>query len=227
MTHITFDDLRDATPEQAQILANFAMEFSGTLQDLYSSYGHSEDTPPTATNGEEWLHDLVVNHGSGCAEPLISVWNREDRSLDSGEAPAPLTLHEALAQGRYHPDMLPLFERFSDVADSAGHCAEYDRLARSAGGPTRAEVRTLVGLRDGQAWTVRVPILTYITVEVPAENRLGSEEEAKNWAWSNVSYSTRFAEQAREGRLVAHEIPRSGTTPLTGTYETTARVARS
>lgn len=88
------------------------------------------------------------------------------------------SLEEALAAGEYHPDMLPLFEKFSKVADDAGHCAEYDRLARAAGAPTRAEVRTLVLARDGAKYRVTVPVTVNLTVEVNATSAEDARQQA-------------------------------------------------
>lgn len=88
------------------------------------------------------------------------------------------TLEEALAEGRYHSDLFPIFEKWSAEADEAGYCAEYDRLVRRIGAPTRAEVRRIVRERDGGNYMVRIPVTVMIPVEVTARN----EEDARSQA---------------------------------------------
>jgi len=103
--------------------------------------------------------------------------SRADGSPVESDTPEK-SLAAAVASGEYHPDMLPLFEKFSQAADDAGHCGEYDRLARSVGAPTRAEVRRLVAERDGQEFDVTFPITVNITRRVNAR----SEDEAREAA---------------------------------------------
>lgn len=90
--------------------------------------------------------------------------------VPSVEVPA---VPEGLAFDRYHESMLPMFEAASKAADEAGYCAEYDRMARALGAPTRAEVRALVRQREGVSYEAYVPVTVRIPVRV--DNWRGEE----------------------------------------------------
>jgi hypothetical protein len=90
--------------------------------------------------------------------------------------PPELSLEEALRTGAYHSALLPMMEKISQAADTAGYCAEYDRMARSVGAPTRAEVRRLVGARDGRRR--RVDVTIPVTVTFMTEGPTHTDEEA-------------------------------------------------
>ena len=85
---------------------------------------------------------------------------------------------EGLTFERYHESMFPMIETLSKAADEAGYCHEYDRMARSIGAPTRAEVRRIVQERDGRRYRVTIPL----TVNIPVEVTAHSEIEARNLA---------------------------------------------
>lgn len=82
--------------------------------------------------------------------------------------------------GAYRPEYLDFVARISQAADDAGYCAEYDRLARAAGAPTRAEVRRLLRERDGGRYRVTIPVVVNLTVEVTSTS--GDEETIKRLA---------------------------------------------
>lgn len=90
----------------------------------------------------------------------------------------------------YHPSMLPMIEKLSKAADDAGYCAEYDRMARSIGAPTRAEVRRLVQERDGAKRQIRytVPVtVTYVTEDAhQSDEDALSELRVKLGSWPGV-----------------------------------------
>jgi len=85
---------------------------------------------------------------------------------------------EGLTFARYHESMFPMIEALSKAADEAGYCHEYDRMARSIGAPTRAEVRRIVQERDGRRYRVTIPL----TVNIPVEVTAHSEDEARSLA---------------------------------------------
>lgn len=87
---------------------------------------------------------------------------------------------EGLTFERYHESMFPMIETLSKAADEAGYCHEYDRMARSIGAPTRAEVRRIVQERDGRRYLVTIPLTVNIPVEVTAQNEAEARIRAMN-----------------------------------------------
>jgi hypothetical protein len=102
------------------------------------------------------------------------------RPGDEDEEDAP-EVPEGLTFARYHESMFPMIETLSKAADEAGYCHEYDRMARSIGAPTRAEVRRIVQERDGRRYLVTIPVTVNIPVQVTAQN----ETEARNRAMNS------------------------------------------
>ena len=131
-------------------------------------------------------------------------------------APTEVTLEEAIASGAYHPDLLPMMEKISAAADSAGYCAEYDRMARSVGAPTRAEVRRIVRERDGSRKRITFPVTVNITFET--EGRVTDDEAirelgSKMSTWESIV--SLVSESIRTNRWDA--LPTGGTIPETRT----------
>lgn len=69
---------------------------------------------------------------------------------------------------RYNESMRPMFLNAARVANAAGYCAEYDRIASAVGAPTREEF----GRELTRQARVRVPFQAYVYVDVET-----SEEE--------------------------------------------------
>lgn len=104
----------------------------------------------------------------------------DENDVDEDEEDA-IEVPEGLTFARYHESMFPMIETLSKAADEAGYCHEYDRMARSIGAPTRAEVRRIVQERDGRRYLVTIPLTVNIPVEVTAQN----ETEARNRAMNS------------------------------------------
>lgn len=109
----------------------------------------------------------------------------------------------------YTPAMLPMFARLAAAANDRGYCSEYDGLARLVGAPSRHEIEELTR-PPRRKYTVTVPVLTQITVEVEAHDEDSAIHES-----NNVLYRDRFREMALAGELPfiewAHEDKREVT----------------
>lgn len=145
-----------------------------------------------------------------------AAWPFELVRRASEPAPEPATLEQALAEGRYHADLFPIFEKWSEEAQTAGYCAEYDRLVRSIGAPTRAEVRAIVAQRDGRRRRVTVPVTVHLTYEtegpVTSDQDAVEEMRSKMTTWPDIA--DLVAENIRTERRSA--IPTGGTIPTEG-----------
>lgn len=136
-------------------------------------------------------------------------------TLKSRPEAASREVPEGLTFARYHESMFPMIETLSKAADDAGYCAEYDRMARSIGAPTRAEVRTLVRERDGGRYRVYIPVTVRIPVDVTAAN----EDEARTAAnearlpgTDAIGDGWRASAQSWEGldAAIRHELETNG-----------------
>lgn len=164
--------------------------------------GHSDDVSVDIEDDAtilRWQEDMHQCH-EACWPDLVTAFNNDP--ANQGED-AVSDFSEALAAGRYHPDMLPLMERISEAADSAGYCAEYDRLARAVGAPTRAEVRTLVRERDGQRYRITRYIQIPVVVEVSTregEEDARAEAQRATQTWNQIA--DLLAAQGKPSELV-------------------------
>lgn len=115
------------------------------------------------------------------------------------------SLKKALAAGEYHPDLLPLLERISQVADAAGYCGQYDDLAREVGLPDRARVKALVEERDGATYRVRytlpIPIDIVVTGRDVAEVRAEASRQVTRWPQIVRMLEARIADLKARDRL--------------------------
>lgn len=114
-------------------------------------------------NGD--FHAAYVDNIEYCAN-LVETAEEQTTEVPENAPDVP----EGLTFERYHESMFPMIETLSKAADEAGYCHEYDRMARSIGAPTRAEVRRIVQERDGRRYRVTIPVTVNIPVEVNAQN---------------------------------------------------------
>ena len=167
--------------------------------DVLLNVGHSDDVrnrPRTPDEDREWLRDLVGHHN--CFEEFSRHYN-QSLALAEAAAPDPEVLPispdpdlvarirelEAEVQtlrhrtfSRYDESMRPMFAHAARVAQFAGFCSEYDRIAEAVGGPSRDDL-------SGEAnvsfeFTVPVTLTRVVHVTVT-----GSGDDESD-AWDNV-----------------------------------------
>lgn len=120
---------------------------------------------------------------------------------------------EGLTFERYHESMFPMIETLSKAAEEAGYCSEYDRMARSVGAPTRAEVRRIAAERDGARRRIAFPLT--VNVIYDTEGTFTSEDAALNELRDKLASWGGIAEVVSQA-IVNHRwaaVPEGGAIP--------------